>query len=111
MDPPGLALENFGGSGRYRPTDNGNPIDASGVLDGKPFKTSVEMAAALRENPGLPNCLVRRMYTFAVGETNQSAMRPTLTKFNKSFATEGYKVAALAREIAVSKSFSTVRSQ
>ena len=38
MDPIGLGLENFDAIGAYRSTDVGQPIDASGDLDGVTFR-------------------------------------------------------------------------
>ncbi len=49
MDPLGLSLENFDAIGRWRTTDAGHPIDASGVLlDG----TKVDGPRELRAGPG-----------------------------------------------------------
>ena len=54
MDPIGLALENFDGVGRWRTTDSGSPIDASGQLvDG----TQVSGAESLRIRFGGPSGL------------------------------------------------------
>jgi hypothetical protein len=36
FDPVGFAFENYDGFGRYRATDNGNPVDATGSLKGMP---------------------------------------------------------------------------
>src|SRR6185369_16516725 len=57
-DPMGLALENFDGSGQYRETEKGAPIDASGILDGKEFKNVAGLGQALHDSPAVPACLV-----------------------------------------------------
>ncbi len=66
-DPLGLALEHFDTMGRYRETDLGLTIDASGELDGVPFVDAAELAVALREHPDALSCLVRKLYTYTAG--------------------------------------------
>lgn len=63
-DPLGLALEHFDTTGRYRETDQGLTIDASGELDGEPFADAAELATLLREHPDAASCLVRKLYTY-----------------------------------------------
>jgi hypothetical protein len=53
MDPIGLTLENFDGAGQFRASENGAQIDASGDLDGKPFKDAVGLGEAIRNSPAL----------------------------------------------------------
>lgn len=66
-DPLGLALEHFDTMGRYRETDLGLTIDASGELDGVPFVDAAELAQLLREHPDAPRCLVDKLYTYTAG--------------------------------------------
>jgi len=48
IDPLGFSLENFDAIGRWRDTDAGGPVDASGVLpDGKTFSGPVELKQIL----------------------------------------------------------------
>jgi hypothetical protein len=66
-DPLGLALEHFDTMGRYRETDLGLTIDASGELDGVPFVDAAELAMVLREHPDVQRCLVDKLYTYTAG--------------------------------------------
>jgi len=66
-DPLGLALEHFDTMGRYRETDEGLTIDASGELDGVPFADGSELAMVLRDHPDAPGCLVNKLYTYTAG--------------------------------------------
>jgi hypothetical protein len=66
-DPLGLALEHFDTVGRYRETDEGLTIDASGELDGEPFADAAELATVLRNHPDARACLVRKLYTYTAG--------------------------------------------
>ena len=94
MDPIGLGLENFDGEGRFRLTENGAPIDASGELDGIEFEDAEGLAQALSQNPALPKCLVKRLYYYSVGgPTVASNQRVALLKYlNQEF--EGRPVPA-----------------
>ena len=67
MDPIGLAFENFDAIGRYRTTEIGREIDASGELDGEKFDDARELAALLRKHPGVDACLTRSVYRYATG--------------------------------------------
>lgn len=107
-DPTGLALENFDGAGRFRDNEEGNPINTSGDLDGKAFDNIVGLAQALRDSPGLPSCLVSRVYSYGSGGATKPADRPLLQYYTTRFAEEGYKLPDLLRTITLSKAFSQV---
>ncbi len=105
-DPMGLALENFDGAGRYRTTEGGIAIDTTGRLDGKDFTDVIGLSQALRDHPGLPSCLARRMFSYATGANVRD--QTTLGFLNASFAAQGYRVPDLLRSIALSDAFSRV---
>jgi len=106
-DPIGLGLENFDGIGRYRPSEGGAAIDASGDLDGERFGDAVELGRALRENPLVGECLVETAYRYAVGRVPGLEERPLVRHLVRRFEQEGYRIAALMREIALSEGFQT----
>ncbi len=66
-DPIGLALEHFDTTGRYRETDLGLQIDASGELDGVPFADASELAGVLRDHPRAASCLISKLQTYTAG--------------------------------------------
>jgi hypothetical protein len=107
-DPIGLSLENFDGAGQFRTTEKGAPIDASGSLDGESFNNPIGLAHALHDDPALPTCLVRRMYSYATGGPTTSDDAPVLNYLNASFAAHGYRVPDLVRTIALSPTFAEV---
>src|SRR5690606_20566791 len=107
-DPAGLALENFDGAGRFRLTEHDTVIDTSGNLDGKPFTNVVEMAEALRDNPGVPTCLVNRMFSYGAGTPLSAKERPFLEYLTTEFANNGYRVPDLLRTIVTSQAFQRV---
>ena len=69
----GFALENFDTAGRWRTTEEGKPIDASGQLvefgthpDAK-FANARELAQALSQSPDVAACVGGRMASYAFG--------------------------------------------
>jgi hypothetical protein len=54
MDPVGFALENYDAVGRWRTSDSGAAVDASGALpDGTKFSGAEELQKALLHRPEL----------------------------------------------------------
>ena len=107
-DPMGLALENFDGAGQYRLDERGTAIDASGSLDGKNFDNVDGLSKAVRDNPSLPGCLVRRALTYGSGGSLPIASEPALAGLNKTFADQGYRMRGLLKAIALNPAFSHV---
>lgn len=69
MDPIGLGLENFDAIGGYRTLDNGKPVDATGVLEGKPFAGLRQLSDLLKTDPRLQKCYAQQLLTYAVGRS------------------------------------------
>jgi hypothetical protein len=108
-DPMGLALENYDGAGRFRETERGAPIDASGTLDGREFSDVVGLGRAVHDHPALTSCLVKRLYAYGTGGATTNTDRELLNYLNARFAEQGYQLAPLLRTIALSSSFKEVR--
>lgn len=105
MDPMGLALENFDGAGEFRRVENGQPIDTSGDLDGAEFSNSLGLAQAVRDNPAIPSCLVKRMTAYAFGQELAQDQRVFLKQMRGKFRASGFKVPELMRAIVTSPEF------
>lgn len=105
MDPPGLTMERYDGLGRFRTTENGAMIDASGSLDGIDFDDSEGLAQALRNHPETPRCVAERLYKSAVGRDIVWRERYYLDWLNDGFAEDNYRIPALMRRIALSENF------
>ena len=106
-DPIGLALENFDGAGQFRLAEAGVPIDSSGVLDGISFDDWSGVGPALRDNPAAAACLVNRLYAYASGAT-PAARDPWIAYLGDHFARDGFRVKALLRRIATSRTYYAV---
>ena len=110
-DPMGLALENFDGAGKFRTTERGETIDASGSLDGRDFKDLVGLGKALHDHPALTSCLVERTLSYGSGATLTEQKKPLLAYLNQRFAADGYRFKSLLRAIALSSAFSDLASE
>ena len=102
IDPIGLALENFDAIGEYRETENGEPIDPSGEIDGIPFEDAAGLGRVLAESSTVTDCLVRRAYQYAVGKPPSVAENELLQYLSKRFARRGYKLRELLMAVATS---------
>jgi hypothetical protein len=105
MDPLGLTLENFDAIGKYRTTDQGQPIDVSGDLDGTTFNGPVELGQALAARPEVADCLVRNLYRYGTGHVEAASEQPVLDALQSGFRTGGYHVRDLMRDIVASDGF------
>jgi hypothetical protein len=107
-DPMGLSMEAFDGAGQFRHTENGVEIDTTGNLDGVEFTDVVGLGKALRDNPQLPWCAVRRTFAYATGTSSEKNDRRVLEFLSERFAEGGYQLPTLLREIALSNAFHQV---
>jgi hypothetical protein len=71
MDPLGLAFEHFDTVGRYRETDLGAAIDATGEVPvtNVPFDGALGLATVLKQDPRLAECVLRKFLTYALGRS------------------------------------------
>lgn len=69
MDPLGLGLENFDGIGRWRETEHGQPVDASGELPGgRKFEGPQELVEILlSRREDFLRTMAEKMLTYATG--------------------------------------------
>ena len=78
----GFALENFDTAGRYRTTEEGKPINASGKLVGfgpteLTFATGRELAQHLAASPDVAHCVGSKMAVYTFGLAEASALPTT----------------------------------
>jgi hypothetical protein len=73
IDPVGLGIENYDPVGRYRTTDKGMPIDASGTMsDGTSFNDARGLSAILANDVRLAKCVAQQVFTFGLGRSPTS---------------------------------------
>jgi hypothetical protein len=78
MDPLGFAFEHFDGMGATRSTEDGQPIDDSGSIDGQAFVGPRELAAVLRGMPAVTACLTKQIYRYATGHLETDGEAPVV---------------------------------
>jgi hypothetical protein len=108
MDPIGLALEKFDGSGAERETENGLRIDTSGELGNTKFADAAGLGKAMHDDPAATKCVVSRVFDYARGYKASAGDTAWLNYLNAKFASSGYRIPALLRTIATSKAFYAV---
>ncbi len=91
MDPVGFALENFDAVGRWRASEEGRPVDATGGLpDGSTFEGVTGLERALTRRPErFVATLAEKLLTFALGGASIITMPPPSAR---SSATRGRRI-------------------
>lgn len=107
MDPIGFALENFDLVGKWRDTESGEPIDATGVLvDGTQLDGPASLRSALLSRPdAFVTTLTEKLLTYALGRGLQPYDMPTVRSIVAHAEEEDYKFSALVLGIARSTPF------
>jgi hypothetical protein len=108
-DPIGLGLEYFDGIGALRSTENGEVIDVTGTIDGKPFTRPDQLVASVRDNPALASCVVRRLTSYGVGRPLTRDDGKFTRAVQEEFVKNGYNFKRLMRRIAMSDALYAVR--
>jgi hypothetical protein len=82
LDPPGLAFETYDAIGRWRTTDNGAPVDVSGlVLRIDPnsstttnFSGPIELASLIASSVTAQQCMTEQWLEFALGVPSSTSL-------------------------------------
>jgi hypothetical protein len=113
IDPVGFALENFDAVGRWRETEAGKPIDASGAfLDGGQLVGVAGLEQALLQRPELfARSLTEKLLTFALGRGVEYYDAPAVRKIVADARDDNYRFSQLILGVVQSKPFQTRLSQ
>jgi hypothetical protein len=113
MDPIGFALENFDAVGKWRATDAGLPIDASGVTpDGSKFEGPDGLRDALLNRPEtLVNAAAQKLLTYALGRPIEYYDQPAVRKIVREAAPSEYRWSSIVLGIVKSTPFQMRRSK
>lgn len=99
MDPIGLALEHYDAIGQWRNTDQGQPIDATGEIDGHSFDGAEGLAQVIKSDPRFVRCATQKIFAYALGRSPRGADRGRLDALTKGFAERQHRIRALIGEI------------
>ena len=107
MDPIGLALENFDGVGRWRTTDSGAPIDASGELvDGTMVNGVETLRTALLGRPdAFVQTMTEKLLMYAMGRAAHHYDMPAIRAIAREASRNDYKFSSLVVGIVNSDPF------
>jgi hypothetical protein len=105
FDPLGFGLEHFDSIGKYRATEDGLTIDATGTLDGVAFDGAAQLGAAFRQSPRAMNCMMSNFYRSANGRIDASLDSAQIESLTQSLASKGYVWRDLLAEFVVSEAF------
>jgi hypothetical protein len=104
-DPPGLALEHFDGLGQLRTLENGTPIDVGAQIGAKRIVGARDLGVLMHDNPKVPVCLVRNVYTYGIGHRSDDRDQDYIEDQTKAFAAGGYRLGSLMAQISTSPEF------
>jgi hypothetical protein len=109
IDPLGFAFEHYDGIGRYRTTDNGKPVDASGEvrLDGekKPFANALELTDHLAASQEVQACVASQWLRFALSRPDTDDDAGSVAHAAAAFTASGADLRELMVAVATSRSF------
>jgi hypothetical protein len=106
FDPMGLALEHFDSIGRYRETEDGLPIDATGTLqDGTPFDGAAQLGTALGGSASVTECLLRHFYRSVNGRADKVDDQAQFDAMLASLSSRGYVLSDMVADFVASDAF------
>src|SRR5262249_48671178 len=111
MDPIGLSLENFDAIGRWRSTDDGSPIDASGMLvDGTKMNGVADLRQALvRYSPQFARVITEKLMIYGLGRGTEYYDMPLVRSIVRDAARDNYKFSSLVLGVVKSEPFQNNR--
>jgi mono/diheme cytochrome c family protein len=107
MDPVGFSLENYDAVGRWRTTEEGRPVDATGGLpDGSQFEGVAGLEAALLKRPDLfVGTMAEKLLTFGLGRGVEAQDAPSIRKIVRDARAKDYRVSSVIVGIVTSNPF------
>lgn len=108
MDPIGLGFENFDGIARWRTTENGATIDASGDIDGVTFHNAWQLAQVVHDHPDLAPCFTKHLYRYSTGRSIADGEDALVGWLAEGFAERGYSFKELLVDTVLSDGFRSV---
>jgi hypothetical protein len=114
IDGIGLGFEHYDAIGRYRTSDGGRPVDATGRIlatqdaDG-PFDGAVDLAKRLAASDQVRTCVAQKWFEFALGRAPAAADACSVEAAKKSMNDAGGDLRELVLALVTSDSFVLAR--
>ncbi len=111
IDPLGLALENFDVTGAWRIRDEGNPVDATGVMyDGTELAGPDDLRGALLNVPDVfLSTFAENLMAYALGRRVEYYDMPTIRAIARDAAANDYRISAFILGVVKSQPFRMAR--
>lgn len=110
INPVGFGLENYDAVGRFRTTENAEPIDATGRLagtaDGKPFVNGVELSQAIASAPEAQLCYAKNWFRYTLGRQETDADACDLSRIAAKLANDQYTALDVLTDLTRTQAFS-----
>ena len=112
MDPIGLALDNFGVTGKWRTRENGSPLDTRGELyDGTPIPGPADLRRALLNRPiPLIRTFTENLFAYALGRRVEYFDQPTVRSIARAAEAGDYRMSAFVLGVVKSDAFRMQRA-
>jgi hypothetical protein len=108
----GFGLESYNAAGIYQTTDDGLPVDATGVITGTdvdgPFDGGIQLSDILANSAVVHACATSEWVRFAMGRAPADAEQTYLTQMAGAFEESGGDVRGLLEAIVLSPIFRTM---
>lgn len=107
MDPLGLGFENFDAIGRWRDTDSGLPVDASGqLIDGQLFSGAIELLGHLAEKQSqIYRYFAEKLLMYALGRELEPYDQCAVDTIMESAEGAGYSFSSFVLGVVQSEPF------
>ena len=109
MDPVGFGFEAYDAIGRFRTTDGGKPVDASGTLNGTDvdgsFNGVVELGQKLASSSIVRQCVARQWFRFSTNRLEEGEDGCSMKGISDAFAAAGNSINALPQALVESDAF------
>ena len=105
INPIGFTFERFDTMGRLLATDNGLPIDPSGLVDGTPVADASAMVDLLAGSEQVRDCVTRKYMLYATSGTAIAEDRCLVDDVSNQFVASGGSLRGLMRSIATHPRF------
>ena len=119
LDGPGFSFENYDGVGQYRTTENGNLIDASGILRGREtfdpteeltFTDLQHLSTLVADSDNAAQCVAKQYYRYTTGRVETDADSCALESFIQTYKDNGYNLQTMLLGIVNAPGFTVRRA-
>jgi hypothetical protein len=113
LDPLGLSFEHFDAIGKWRDTENGKPVDASGTLPGgEVLDGSADLKRSLlARSDQFVESLSAKVLTYSLGRGVEPFDRPAVARIARQTREKGDRLSALIESVVLSETFRTCRGR